>query len=180
MSPFTPAGERARWREIYALLAGADTGDVVTYEAMAAALGLDAAADRHKIQVAMRRAAREFLVIDLRSVESVPNTGYRVTETERKLELAKRQQSRGARAVRRGKDQVTYADTAALDEPTRALFEAMAWKFAAQDEAIRRLDVRAQRHERQLQAAASGLQQTEAQLARLQERLEKLEAGRQD
>lgn len=181
MSPFTPAdGVRARWRQIYDLMAKAEAGEVVTYEAMGEVTGLDPETERHKIQVASRRAAQELLKINLRSVESAPNAGYRIAETPRKLEIATRHQSKARRSVRRGRDQVTYVDLSEVDDATRAIFEAMSWKFAEQDEAIRRLDVRAQRHERQLQAAASSQEHTDTQLADLQARLAKLEAERNE
>jgi hypothetical protein len=178
MAPFVPAGEQARWHYLYDLLVKADTGGVVTYEAMAEALGLDPVADRHKIQMAMRRAAKEHLEQDRRSVEPVPNSGYRIVETERKLDLARRYQGKAQKAVRRGRDQVEYADLSLVDDATRAVFEAMAWKFVQQDEVIHRLDVRQKRHERQLKAAVSAQQQTTDQITELQERLAKLEAGR--
>jgi hypothetical protein len=180
MSPFTPQGDQARWRYIYDLLVKAKTGEIVTYEAMGDALSLDPDADRHKIQMAMRRAAREHLKIDLRSVEPVANAGYRVTETERKLELARKHQAKAVRSVRRGRAHVDYADLASVDEATRNLFEAMAWKFAQQDEVIHRLDVRQKRHERQLQATVSAQEETAQQLADLRERLARLESGQQD
>jgi hypothetical protein len=178
MAPFQPAGERARWREIYDLLARTETGGVVTYEAMAEATGLDAEDDRHKIQVAMRRAARELLLIDSRSIEAVPNTGYRVVPTEGKLVLASDYQGKARRAIQRGHDQVTYVDLSGLDEPTVELFRAMAWKFAEQSEAIHRLDVRQRRAESQIKAVTAGQQATADEVAELRERLAKLEAER--
>src|SRR5260370_9864402 len=112
MSPFTPHGDRARWRIIYDMLVKAGTGDVVTYQTIAGALGLDADADRHKIQMDMRRAAKEHLENDLRSVAAVPNEGYRIVETPRKLELARNHQANAFRSVRRGRAHVSYADLA--------------------------------------------------------------------
>ena len=176
MSPFTPAGDRARWKVIYDQLAKLPTGGIITYAELGALLGLDPDADRHKIQMAMRRAAQEHLSTDLRSITSVQNTGYQVVETERKLAIARQHQGKAARSVRRGRDHVIHADLAGLDPDTRAVFEAMAWKFTQQDEAIRRLDVRQRRHERQLAAAQSAHQQTQEQLTDLAVRLARLEA----
>jgi len=179
MSPFTPAGDKARWRYLYDLLVKTDTGGTVTYETMAETLDLDPQRDRHVLQMAMRRAAKEHLEHDQRSVASVPNVGYRIVETERKLDLAKLYQGKAQRSVRQGRAHVEHADLSDVDEATRALFEAMAWKFAQQDEVIHRLDVRQKRHERQLQAAVSAQKQTEGQLADLRARLEKLEGERE-
>lgn len=179
MAPFTPAGDRARWQILYDLLRKTETGGIVAYADMGTALGLDPDADRHKIQMAMRRAAKEHLETDLRSVAPVPNHGYKVVETARKLELARQFQGKAVRSVRRGRDHVHYADLSGLDDATRAVFEAMAWKFAEQDEALHRLDVRTKRHERQLQAAITAHQETAQQLTNLQDRLTRLEADRE-
>ena len=178
MSPFTPAGEVARWKIVYDLLRAAETGSIITYAAMGEALGLDPAepAGRHGIQMAVRRAAKEHLEMDLRSVAAVPNQGYRVVPTEQKLDLASRHQRRAVRAVQRGRSHVVHVDLEGVDDATKALFEAMAWKFEQQDEALHRLDVRARRHERQLQAAATHQEQTNQQLSELAARLARLEA----
>ena len=65
-----------------------------------------------------------------------------------------------------------------MDAATRDIFEAMAWKFAEQDDALRRLDVRQRRHEQQLKNAVSSQAHTAEQIAERQERLAKLEAER--
>lgn len=178
MSPFAPHGSVARWKIVYDLLRETETDAVLTYEVMAKALDLDPVADRHPIQMAMRRAAKEHLELDLRSVASVPNEGYQVVPTEQKLDLAGRQQGRAVRAVRRGRAHIDNVDLHGVDDATRAIFEAMAWKFEQQDEALHRLDVRARRHERQLQAVATHQEQTAAELAALAERLARLETER--
>lgn len=176
MSPFTPAGDRARWKVIYDQLAKLSTGGTLTYTEIGRMLSLDPDEDRHKIQMAVRRAAQELLQVDLRSVTSVPNVGYQVVETERKLAIAKQHQGKAVRAVRRGRSHVVNADLSGLDPDTRAVFEAMAWKFTQQDEAIHRLDVRSRRQERQLAAAQSAHEKTAEQVADIQARLARLEA----
>lgn len=180
MSPFTPAGAVARWKIVYDLLARTEANGILTYEVMGEALSLDPGvpAERHAIQMAVRRAAKEHLEMDLRSVASVPNEGYQVVPTEQKLGLAARQQSRAVRAVKRGRAHVVNADLDSVDDATRALFEAMAWKFEQQDEAMRRLDVRQRRLERQNAAVATHAEQTTAEVADLAARLARLEAER--
>lgn len=179
MSPFIPAGDRARWRLVYDLLTEADVGDTVTYEAMGDALGLDPDKQRHLIQMAVRRAAREYLTVNLRALAPVPNVGYRVVEPSRQIEIAGQYQVKARRSIRRGKEQVTYVDLSGLDEATRQMFETMAWKFGQQDEAIRRLDVRQKRMQRQVEAAMSAQEHTQEELAELRSRLEKLESERE-
>jgi hypothetical protein len=180
MAPFKPVGDRARWRVVYDMLTAAQVGDVITYEDMGAELELDPEKDRHLIQMAVRRAARQYLTEDLRALESVPNIGYTVVESAKQLVLAERHQVKARRSIRRGREQVTHVDVSGLDETTRQMFEIMAWKFTQQDEAIRRLDVRQQRMQRQVDAAVSVTQQTSDEVAALRARLEKLEAERRD
>jgi hypothetical protein len=175
MSPFQPAGARARWRVIYDMLTASKPGDTVTYDDMGKALELDPDKDRHLIQMAVRRAGREYLLVDCRALEPVPNTGYVIVESAKQLVLAGKHQVKARRSIRRGREQVTHVDVSGLDEATRQMFEIMAWKFAQQDEAIRRLDVRQQRTQRQLAAAVSA---TSGEMAELRARLEKLEADR--
>jgi hypothetical protein len=179
MSPFTPAGDRARWRVVYDLLTEADVGDTVTYEAMGDALSLDPDKSRHVIQMAVRRAAREYLTVNLNSLKAVPNVGYAIIEPSKKLALAEGFERKGRRAIRRGKEQVDYVDVSALDADTRQMFEIMAWKFQQQDDAIRRLSVKQNRMQRQVEAAMSVQEQTNDQLAELRARLEKLESERE-
>lgn len=131
------------------------------------------------IQMAVRRAGREYLTVNLNSIKVVPNVGYMVVEPSKKLALAEGFEKKGQRAIRRGKDQVDYTNLAALDPDTRQMFEIMAWKFGQQDDAIRRLSVKQKRMQRQVDAAVSTSQHTVDELAQLRERLEKLEAERQ-
>jgi len=178
MSPFEPAGERARWRELYDLLTATAPGEIVKYDAMAAATGLDPYQDRAKLQAAMRRAARELLYKDLKSVEAVRNAGYQVVQTGQKLELAKMHQGKGRRSIRRAGDHVRYVDMEGMDPGTRDMFLLMADRFARQDEIIRRLDVRQARQERQVREITVKHMHTEEQLADLQARLARLEQDR--
>lgn len=130
--------------------------------------------------MAVRRAAREYLTVNLNSVKVVPNVGYAVIEPSKKLALAEDFERKGRRAIRRGKDQVDYVDVTGLDPDTRQMFEIMAWKFGQQDDAIRRLSVKQKRMQRQVDVAVSTSQQTVDELAQLRERLEKLEAERKE
>jgi len=178
MSPFTPIGDQARWKIVYELFSHAAIGAVVTYAAIGEALDLDPADERHIIQMSVRRAAKELLTADCRAIEVVRNEGYAIVEPSRQLALATGHQKRARRSIRRGHDQVTYVDVSALDESTRQMFEIMAYKFGQQDEAIRRLDVRHKRMERQVETAISASQRTAEELEGLKTRLAALEDQR--
>jgi hypothetical protein len=182
MSPFTPAGDRARWRTVYDLLVKAETGATVTYEALGEALRLDPVAERHLIQMAIRRAAREHEVLDGRALDAVRNVGYRIVHVPEHLTLAQRHQKKAGRALERGRSKVDHVDLSGVDPDTRRAFEVVAQAFAMQAEFNKRLDIRHKRLERQVQAikdsAESALQHTSDEVAALRERLERLEAER--
>jgi hypothetical protein len=106
MSPFTPIGEVSRWKTLYGVLQKTPVGGIAPYEELGAALGLDPVADRHTIQVAIRRAAQELEETDKRAVEPVTNVGYRVVEVTERLRLARQHQRKAVRALSRGKSKL--------------------------------------------------------------------------
>lgn len=178
MAAFKPEGERARWQTIYDVLCEAKVGDVVTYERLAEALGLDAVGDRHRIQVAMRRAALEHEQADKRAVDAVANVGYRVVEAPEHLVLAKRHQRRANRQLARGHSKAVNVDLSNLDPDVRHAFEVVAQAFSMQMEFNRRFDVRQKRVEQSIRDAEQRAERTEAEIAELKARLERLEGGR--
>lgn len=181
MSPFKPIGDQARWQTVYALLVRTKTGDVLTYEAIAEALELDSKRDRHAIQMAMRRAAKEHEEADKRAIESVANKGYRVVEAPEHLRLARGHHRRASKALVRGQSKVVHVDLGALDPETRRAFEVVASAFAAQIEFNKRFDVRQQRLEKAFEDITERTDKTEArteqEIAELKARLARLEGG---
>ncbi|MGD9604457.1 MAG: hypothetical protein AB7V59_21795 [Gammaproteobacteria bacterium] len=179
MRPFLPVGERARWRVIYDLLRKAKVGDVVTYREMAEALDLDAKRDRTKVQLAMRRAAKELETVDLHAVEPVVNEGYRIVEPEQHLDLARKHQRKAGRSLQRGHSKVVNVDFNGMPGDVRKAFEVVAGAFAAQIDFNRRLSVRQDHLERAVEAVTqqTGEQQqrTAEELEALRERLRRLE-----
>ncbi len=179
MSPFIPAGDQARWRTVYELLVKAPTDGTVTYEELGDALGLDPAGDRHLIQMAVRRAAREHEVRDNRALDAVPNVGYRIVRVPEHLVLAQRQQRKAGKALERGRSKVEHVDLTGIDGDTRRAFEIVAQAFALQADFNRRLDIRQKKLEQQVASAMSAQEHTSDELAELRARLEKLEAERE-
>lgn len=175
MSPFEPVGETARWRTIYNHLADTPVDGVLTYEAMGEALDLDPVKDRHTIQVAMRRAAKELEAEDNRAVEAVKNVGYRVVQPEEHLRLARYQQRRSSRALARGHSKVVNVDLSNVDPEIRQAFQVVASAFAMQMEFNRRTDVRQKRLEESLEAVREKSSRTDDEVAELRARLERLE-----
>lgn len=178
MSPFEPAGDTARWRVLYDLLAERTIGDILTYDAMAAALDLDPLKDRHTIQVAMRRAAKELERENKHAVEAVKNTGYRIVEPEEHLRLARQQQRKSSRALVRGHSKVVNVDLSGVDPEVRNAFQVVASAFAMQMEFNRRTDIRQKRLEESLDAVREKSTRTDEEVAELRARLERLENQR--
>lgn len=177
MSPFEPSGDRARWQIIYDLLVKADVDETVTYEAMGTVLGLDPDEDRHAIQMAVRRAAREHEVTDNRALDAVPNVGYRIVPAPEHLTLARRHQRKAGKSLDRGLSKVQHVDLSGLDPEMRRAFEVVAIAFRMQADFNQRLDIRQKKLERQVEAAASVQEHTSEEIAQLRLRLDRLEAS---
>jgi hypothetical protein len=175
MSPFEPVGARARWRVIYDLLRKLSPGDVLTYRRIGDALNLDPEGDRHVIQMAVRRAAREYEVEDNRALEVVPNEGYRVVQAPEHLRLAQVQQKRARKALARGQSKVVHVDLSGLEPETRRAFEVVARAFAMQMDINKRFDIRQKRLEQSLNAMSERTDRTEQEIADLKARLARLE-----
>lgn len=175
MAPFEALGEQARWRTIYDLLTQTETGGILSYRTMSAALNLDPVKDRHVIQMAMRRAAREHENFDKRAVEAVPNVGYRVVLPPEHMRLARQQQARSSRALVAGRSKVVNVDLNGLEPEVRQAFQVVAQAFAMQMDFNRRMDVRQQKLEEAMETIAQRHGRSELEISELRERLARLE-----
>lgn len=175
MSPFQPVGDRARWRIVYDLLKTVPTGSMLGYDHIAGALDLDPETDRHVLQMAVRRAAKEHEQADQRAIEAVPNQGYRVVQAPEHLRLARQQQRRSSKALERGQSKVVHVDLTGLEPETRRAFEVVARAFALQMDMNRRLDVRQSKLEEAVNGMSARTDRTEQELADLKARLARLE-----
>lgn len=181
MTPFEALGDRARWRIVYEdVLMDAAEDFVVTYERLGEVLDLDPVDDRHAIQMAVRRAAKELEEADKHALDAVPNVGYRVVKAVEHMELARRQQRRSHRALASGKSKVVNVDMTGLEPEARKAFEVMARAFAMQMDFNRRMDVRQRNLESATKAVTERQERSEAEIAELRERLARLENGDQD
>jgi hypothetical protein len=175
VSPFTPIGDQARWRTVYALLTPLNVDDVLTYEQIGEALELDPSGDRHTIQMAMRRAAREYETEANRALDVVPNVGYRVVAAPEHLVLAKRQQRRAGKALARGHSKVVHVDLSSVEPEVRTAFQVVAQAFAMQMDMNRRLTGRQDKLEEAVTEIAGRSERSAAEVAELRARLERLE-----
>lgn len=175
MAPFQPKGTKARWRIIYDLLCATEVNGVVTYEQLAEALGMHAETDRHRMQVAMRRAALEHEQVDKRAVDAVENVGYRVVRPPEHLVLARRHQKKSNGSLQRGRSKAVNVDLSGVDEATRQALDTVARAFALQMEFNRRFDVRQQRLEEALSTVNKKAERSQEEIAELRARLDRLE-----
>jgi hypothetical protein len=175
VSPFVPVGDQARWRVIYALLTPLSVDDVLTYEQIGQALDLDPEADRHAIQMSMRRAAREYETEASRALDVIPNVGYRVVATPEHLVLAKRQQKRAGKALARGHSKVIHVDLSSVEPEVRTAFQVVAQAFAMQMDMNRRLTGRQDKLEKAVKEIAGRSERSESEVAELRDRLARLE-----
>lgn len=178
MSPFVSAGDQARWRTLYQRLRKLLVGDVLTYDEMGALLQLDPMTDRHTMQMAMRRAARELEEVDKHAVDSVLNVGYRIVEAADHVMLAKRHQRKAGKSLVRSHSKVVNVDLNNTSPELRHVIEVGAAAIAAQLDFNRRMDLRQSNLERAVQAVASKTDRTDEELAALRERLARLEQQR--
>ena len=185
MSPFEAAGEHARWRIIYEILRDAPVDSVVTYEQMGDALDLDPAKDRHAIQMAVRRAAQEYERHDKRALDAVPNEGYRVVKAGEHLGLARRHGRKAGKSLQRGHSKAVNVDLSEVADPeVRKALELTAQAFSLQMDFNRRFAVRQEQLEKAVHeitdAQATDRQRSADEVAKLRERIERLERDRKD
>lgn len=180
---FTPAGAEAKWRMVYPVLAAVPTGDVLTYEAMATALGLPTDCDRKLLFGPFRQAAQVHEEQDHRAVESVRGVGYRVVGAAEHLRLAHRHNRRAGNQLELGRSKLVNVDLSDVDPEIRKGFEVLGLAFGQQAEINRRMD---SRHRRQAKALDIVTKTTErnteevnelkARLAASEDRLAQIEA----
>lgn len=178
MSPFVPIGEQARWRTLYEILQAHDVDDVVTYVEMGKALDLDPETDRHSLQMAFRRAAKQYERQDRRAVEAVPNVGYRIVEPAEHLRLARSEQRKSGKALERGQSKIVHVDLNGVEPEVRKAFEVTARAFSVLLDYSRRLDTRQDRLESALDSMATRQERSDNDVADLKARLARLEADK--
>ncbi len=143
---FKPINERARWRMIYDLFRQSQTGEIVTYEQMGSALGLDPVIHRHQLQMAARRAGLELEKVDKRAVDAKQGVGYRIVEPTEILGLGRRRNRKAGTQIDRGAIVTQAVDLNLIDQQNRNALEMLARGFAVQAEINKRVLTRQQEH----------------------------------
>lgn len=179
--PFQPVSSSGMSRKalVLELLRSKKVGEVITYDELAEKLGLQHPGDRAKIQAAVHQAAPTFLKVDLQSLMAVANTGYRIVEAEKHIEIARGHQAKSTRSLARGRDQVIHVDFNEMTDEGKALAQATMTLFAAQLAFNQRMDVRQRNIERAISSLTSqqkkGADATNKALADMRARIAKME-----
>ncbi|WP_424462983.1 hypothetical protein [Pseudoclavibacter helvolus] len=176
---FEKVGEKSRRELALDVLRLHSPGDVVAYNELAEALGVDPDDERVVVQAAVRNAAIEFLDVDLHAVEAVQNQGYRIVRADEHVRLAHKLQKRSTRALKRGRKTVQKVDMNGMDPNLRRVVEATGQAFALQIDFNRRMDVRQTNIEKAVVSVAKKQERSDAEIAELQERLARLEKSRE-
>lgn len=119
MSPFTPKGDRAQRVIVVELAAQAQPGDLITYDTMARALGLDPARHRERIRQAVT-AARPLLLVDhKRCLVADPGHGYRVAFAREQAGIAQLHRRKADRQLTTAMAVIENVDETAMTEAER-------------------------------------------------------------
>lgn len=174
MSPFQPVtGEQSRRSIALELLAARSADEVVTYEELAEALGVD---DRPIAQAAVNTAKLALERDHNKAVAAVKDVGYRVVHASEQLGLAKRHQVSSRRQLVRARSKVKNIDMAKLTEGEKAAVTLAATALGLQIEYARRADIRAGNLEDAVAKLTEGQGKSADAVAELMARLEKLES----
>ena len=181
VAPFTPRGERARWRMIYDELVKVETEDVFTYQVMGQILDLDPDEDRHALQMVIRQTQPILLREHNRALKPVPNIGYRVVQPSAQLELAQGHQRKSGRSLKRGHDVARYTDFNGMPQEVRRGFEVVIGVLGLQIEFANRLSGRIDKVEAayaEITGTSNRTQEEVAELkAQFEEQMAELRAG---
>lgn len=177
---FRPKGHTARWKIIYEQLMKLNIGDTLTYEDMGRALGLDHVAERVKIQGALHQAIPHFEEDARRAVDRVTNVGYRVVGPKDQLRLVHSQQGRAHFALQRASSLAKNVDLTHADQQTRKAFEVVGLVLGAQMELASRMEARADRIEKVLEAVVGTQVESNTSMENLEARLARLERDRRE
>lgn len=169
---FEPKGTLSQRRLILEALAGVDYDSVVPYDHLADVLGGVPIAT---VQRTVNAAKRALEAQHGRSLEAVPNEGYRVIRPSEHLALAGRHQSKSRRALLRASSTVSATDVSQLTEAERAAVTLAGTALSLQLAYMRRNDIRVNRLEQLAVSTAVRQERSEDEIAELRERLATLE-----
>lgn len=139
--PFTPAGEKARWKIIYERFQKSTYGQIIGYAELGSLIDVNSSEDkgRHTIQMAARRATIQLERVEGRTTVSVRNTGYQIARPGEHLDIGRSRNRRAGRQLQRGENVTTGVDLNLVDDETRKALTMLARGFAVQRDINRRV-----------------------------------------
>lgn len=174
MTAFVPLGDVSRRQQVIELVADAEPGDVIPYELLEAALGLD----RHSTQSVVNQAKLGLQKGHQKSLMAVRNVGYRVLAPAEHLELAQAHQAKGRRQTRKSRHAVEHTDYTKLSEAERTKFDIAVGVLRTLERWERRADLRYASKERLDEFVAmqsNKNDRTDSEVSDLQARLARVE-----
>jgi hypothetical protein len=172
-----PQQPRKGWQIIYDILATAELGAVVSWDALGRAVGKDTNSphERNLVSVMVRRAMRELEQTHGLLARNVRGRGFRIAPQEERLEVARIHQDRAAKHVSLAQREVSAVNLGAMDPTTRRAFEATAMALSHQAQVIAQTNIRQSKLEA-VMAAVVDKQTVQGEVVEeLQDRLAKLE-----
>ena len=170
-APFTPIGVKPRWELLYDAMNGLDVGDVLTYDAMAEALGVVEFTNVHRSS--FYKAANRWGAERLRAFAAVPTVGYRVVDAAEHEVLARNHHRKSRRQIAKSRVVLEHADRSLLSADEARRFDALERTLGRHADMIRRLEERQERQDAALGAVQSESSVTAAELVRIRELLER-------
>jgi len=133
MTAFTPIdGSEPKWAKVHRLLAAAEVDQTVTYTELSDAVGSDIRSNRNPVY----RATRELEDTASRTVEAVPNIGYRIVRADEHERLAKSKHRSSRRMLHKARRKITSADRAELSEVDQQRIDNYGDRLAALEQQV--------------------------------------------
>lgn len=173
MSLFEPIGEKSRKDLALELFAQYYPGDLIAYSDLSEAVGTS---NRTAVQAAVRDASKSFLKSCGHALEAVRGEGYRIVEPDGHARLSDKRRERSSRELSKAYDIVAYADESEMTPDARRMTEGLRAVVSAQMDFNRRMDARLRSAEKATEAVVVKTDRTEAEVAELRARLERLES----
>jgi hypothetical protein len=176
-------GEKSQAERVYDLLRGLQPGDVLEYKQVIEVEDLDLQGDRSPIYGAQKLLEKN----DRRTVEAVPNVGYRVVEADEHARLASNHTRKAKRQYGKAKRRVTFvredeltsdaarAELAELRARVGSLEQHARWsskKLGQADEAIKGLKSRTKRVETASERLQRKVASMESEMRQLKRQLD--------
>lgn len=135
---FATVGEVSRRAQVVALVDATPHGELIPYEAIEMALGLDRPSAQAVVNQAKTSIGRDLQ----KALSAVTNVGYRVLQPSEHLNLAKKHQRKGRRQTRKAHGAVRFTDFTQLSADERDKFDLANATLAALERFEKRADLR--------------------------------------